>query len=285
MKNHAERLVRTLLIGCLLVSASGCSVKMAYNNLDRLVRWGVSDYVSLDAAQKDYLQAEVKKLLLWHRSNHLPLYSDYMFGLADQLSDGVSDAQIAAIFDQLMLWGDEVEDRALPIAVDILASLSDRQVAGLPAKLEASNVEIEKDEKDKPLEKAQGAWAKEMEDALERFTGRLDVRQRNYINRRAQAYEPERQLWADYRRRWQADMLALLEERDAEDFGARFISLSKSREDYYGDDYTRVSDANIALARDVSAYVLSNLSDRQARKFKDALTKLGEDFAELAAEA
>ena len=110
MKNHAERLVRTLLIGCLLVSASGCSVKMAYNNLDRLVRWGVSDYVSLDAAQKDYLQAEVKKLLLWHRSNHLPLYSDYMFGLADQLSDGVSDAQIAAIFDQLMLWGDEVED-------------------------------------------------------------------------------------------------------------------------------------------------------------------------------
>ena len=184
-----------------------------------------------------------------------------------------------------MLWGEEVEDRALPIAVAILVTLSDEQVAELPAKLEASNVEIEEDEKGKPLEKVQGAWAKEMEDALERFTGRLDVRQRNYINRRAQAYEPERELWADYRRRWQAELLALLEERDAEDFGARFVTLSKAREDYYGEEYTRISDANIALARDVSAYVLSNLSEKQADRFRDALAKLGEDFAELAAEA
>ncbi len=285
MRHFVKRTCRTLLLLVLVAAASGCSIKLAYNNLDRFIRWGVSDYVELDRAQKDYLQTEIRKVLYWHRTTQLPLYSDYMMGLADQLSDGVSAAQIEGIFEQFFVWGDAIEDKSLPIAVHILASLSEEQVAGLPEKLEASNVEIEEAEVGKPLEKVQAEWAKEFEDTLERFTGRLDVRQRNYIGRRAQAYEPERELWAAYRRRWQADFVALLEERQAPDFGERFAALSKAREDYYGPEYTRVSEANIALGRDVAAYVLSNLSEKQAERFRDALVELGEDFAELAAQA
>lgn len=274
-----------LLLGVLVV-CSGCSVKFAYNNVDRLVRWQVSDYFDLDVDQKAYLQAQVQELLAWHRVNHLPQYARYLETLAVQLSDGATQTQIAGVFAQFLVWGYEIEDRALPAAAHILASLSDEQVAALPARLEKSNIEFSEDELDASETQIQAEWADDFEDVMERFTGRLDRKQRAYIERRASAYVPERVLWAEYRRRWQADMLALLEQRrHTEGFAAEFRALTKAREDYYGEEYTRISEQNIQLSREIAAHVLSNLSDKQSARFAESLQELAEDFEELAAQA
>jgi hypothetical protein len=265
--------------------SSACSVKFAYNNVDRLVRWQVSDYLDLDAEQKAYLQAEVRDLMAWHRANHLPLYANYLQALAVQFADGASESQIAGVFDQFLVWGYEMEDRALPAASHILSSLSDEQVAALPDKLEKSNLEIAEDELDMSLRQIQLQWAGEFEDVMERFTGRLDREQRAYIERRATVYIPERVLWAEYRRRWQADLLALLEHRhEVEEFARQFHALTKAREEYYGDEYTRISEQNIQLGREMVAYVLSNLSDKQSARFTESLQDLANDFEELAAQ-
>ena len=136
-------------------------------------------------------------------------------------------------------------------------------------------------ELDLDVDGVQALWAQEFEDAVERFTGRLDIRQRNYIARKSLGYQPERALWADYRRRWQAALMELLAERHQPEFGDRFEALSESREDYYGEEFIRVSGENIELARDAAAFILSNLSERQADRLKDSLMKLGDDFSEL----
>ena len=278
--------LKVLVVLLCALSLSACSIKFAYNNVDRLVRWQMSDYLDLNEAQRDYLQAELKTLMAWHRTQHLPQYAALMYELADQWSDGVTEAQIDALFVQMFAWGDEIEERGMPLAIDILTSMTDEQVAALPRKLEKSNLEWSEDERDKPLEKIQSQWAKEFEDVLERFTGRLIQPQRDYLQRRAGAYQPERVLWAEYRRRWQADLLKLLEKRaDEAQFAVQFRALVAAREDYYGEEFTRVSDENTLLGQEIAAYLLSNLTEKQAERFADSLRELAEDFEELSAQA
>ncbi len=272
---------KALFLITLVLMSSACSVKFAYNNMDRFVRWQVNDYLDLDAEQRAYFKAELAELIRWHRTNHLPLYSDYIRGLAVQYSDGVSEAQVEALFDQFMLWGEEVEERGMPIAIELMRSLSDEQVAKLPERLEESNLEWAEDEAGVPLEDVQIEWANDFVDVMSRFTGRLDRQQKAYIKFRATAYQPEMVMWADYRRRWQADMLKLLEYRNEERFAADFRALAKARESYYGPEYTAVSNANIALGRETVSYVLSNLNERQARRFTESLEELAQDLSEL----
>ena len=267
----------------LAMLVGGCSVKFAYNNADRLLRWQVSEYIDLDREQKAVLSARLDKFMTWHRRTQLPEYADQMYLWSQQLTDQVTPEQIAGIFEQMLQWGERMEDRGLPIAAEIMAGLSDDQVAELGPRLELSNAQIAEPEFGLSEEEAQQSWAREFEDAMERFTGRLDIRQRDYIQRKAAGYQPERVLWAEYRRRWQADLLSLLDQRHNDQFAAAFSELSRAREDYYGEKYTRVSEENIELSREVAAYVLSNLSQRQSDRLQDSLTKLGDDFAELAA--
>ena len=272
-------------LATLLFCLSGCSVKFAYNNVDRLVRWQMSDYLDLNAEQKDVLQRELNSLMSWHRAEHLPQYAAFSYELADGWRDGVSEAQIAAVVEQMFVWGYEIQTRMMPGSIEILLSLTDAQVAALPVKLERSNVEIAEDEVDVPLADIQAGWAEDFEDAFERFTGRMMREQKAYISRRALAYQPERLMWAQYRRRWQADLLELLELRDSPaEFERGFRELVATRESYYGEEFMRVSEANIDLSREVASYLLSNLSEKQSMRFSESMRDLAEDFAELAAQ-
>jgi len=269
------------LLICLLTAASGCSIKLAYNNLDRLVLWQVGDYVRLDREQKAYLRQEVDTLLYWHRRNHLPLYADYMRTLAVTLTDAPQVSHIDAMFEQFLAWGEEVEQRVLPPTIHVLQSLSEKQMAGLPEAFTQNNAEIAESEASGSVADHQAQWAEDFEDAIERFTGRLNKSQRDYIALRAQAYEPERLLWIDYRERWQADLLKLLEKRAEPTFPAAFRALVAAREDYYDETLSRVFDANIELSQSVMVDLFAGLTERQAERLVDRLTKLAEDFEEL----
>ena len=136
------RLIKPIFLCSLILLTSGCSIKFAYNNVDRLVRWQMSDYFDLDAKQKEYLQEQVVEFIAWHRAEHLPLYAEYMHSMSDRFPDGVSEQQIEELFQQLLLWGKDVEERGMPAAINLLTSLSDEQVAELPEKFEKSNVDI-----------------------------------------------------------------------------------------------------------------------------------------------
>lgn len=275
--------VKWCAVLCLILFSSGCSVKFAYNNVDRLVRWQVNEYLTLDAAQKEFLQQEVKILMAWHRREHLPLYANYLGELSLTMTDGVSESQIAAMFDQFIVWGEDIQMRVMPPTITLMTMLSDEQLRALPEKLEEDNRDLEKDELDTPLAKIQANWAKDFEEVMERFTGRLQREQTAYLRKRAAAYQPERVLWADYRRRRQADMLALLERRyEGEAFAAEFTALALASEDYYGEAYSTVSEQNILLSREIAAHLFSTLTEKQSKRLRESLENLSEDFSELA---
>ncbi|MEM7078111.1 MAG: DUF6279 family lipoprotein [Pseudomonadota bacterium] len=266
----------------LLWLLSGCSVKLAYNNLDRLVRWQVGEYVTLEAEQKAYLRRELDAILEWHRRTQLPLYAAYLQGLSKRIGDGLTQAQIDAIFSRFQDWGEVVQDRSMPMVVHLMASLSDAQVAQLPEGFAQSNAEIAEPEVDGDLREQQARWADEYMDLLTRFTGRLTRTQREYVQRRALGYQPERKLWVAYRERWQGELMRILEQRKEADFGSRVAAHLRAREEFYGPEYKVVSDANIALSGEIAEHLLANLTEQQVRRFVERLQDLGEDLQELA---
>jgi len=270
------------MFGLLLASVPAGSVNMMYNNVDRFIRWQISDYVDLNAEQKAFLNEQISATLYWHRKNHLPLYSEYFINLSKQVEDDVTPNKIRQMMEQLFVWGEEIEQQALPVAIELMISMTDEQVAALPQRFVAGNQEFAEAELEGDLQDHQAAWAEGFADALARFTGRLSNTQKDYIERRSGAYQPERVMWVAYRERWQEDLLELLQERQSEQFADEFRLLVKNREHYYGAEFAKVSKDNEQLGIEVSAYVLSNLSEKQAQRFSQTLREWGEDFAELA---
>ena len=275
-----------VLLLCLLVLGSGCSVKFAYNNLDRFVRWGVSDYLDMNDEQRRYYDAEFAKFHYWHRTNHLSRYADLLESLPVTMADGVDELEILGMENTMRAWADEIEERATPMVIEMMRSMTDEQVARLPKKLEAGNREVAEPELDKSLEAAQEQWRDEVADMFSQFAGRLSPEQQKYLTSQSIRYLPERVLWADYRRRWQADLLALLAEReDAVKFAEGYIQLAASRELYYGAELTQLFDHNEALSREVGGWLLNHATERQQERLFERLLGFAEEFRELAAQA
>ncbi len=270
-----------VLVGATLLG-SGCSVQMAYNNLDRLARWSVSDYIDMDERQRAYFDATFDSLWYWHRTEQLPIYADYLEGLAPRLVDGTSEAEMQALVDQVTAWYLVLEARGMPMATELLASLSDAQVADLSAALADSNEELAEPEAGLSLEAAQALWVEEFVDRFSGFSGRLNAVQKDYLARQSRRYQPEMQLWADYRRRWQSDLLAVLAFRhDAEGLDAAFRQLTANRDAYHG-DAAGVFEANEALLRETSVWLVNSMTTRQQEQFATRVTDLAADFRALA---
>jgi hypothetical protein len=274
---HRAALLLTLLL------AGGCSVQMAYNNLDRLARWSMSDYVDMDDRQRAYFDGAIDQLWTWHRHEHLPLYADYLDDLGPRLADGTDEAQMQALVEQILIWGEDVETRAMPVAVELLASLSDAQVDHLAQAMEEGNVEMAESELDVAPARIRRQWQKEFADGFTQFSGRLTSVQTAYLEQRSADYVPERVMWADYRRRWQGDFLALLRFRsDPEGLARGLKQLSDHRELYFSPELAAADRSNIALLRETSVWLINSFTDRQRQRFVDELAELAEDFRVLA---
>lgn len=278
-------LIRASLILWLLVSGWGCSLQFAYNNLDRFARWGVNDYLRMTDEQRRNFDSEFSHLHYWHRTEHLPKYASFVEALPSVIAAGVDEQTMLAMETTAMDWADEVVLAGVPMATELLASLSDEQVAQLAVNMETSNEEIAEPELGRSVEESQARWTDEVAEFFSNFAGRVTADQRHYVRRQSVRYVPERVLWADYRRRWQAELLRLLDQRDdRESFRSRFAVLATSRESYYGTEFAAVFERNQALSREVGAWLLNNLTERQRERLFDRLRNLAQDMRELSGE-
>ncbi len=275
-----------LLPLAMLFLLGGCSIKMLYNNADRFARWAANDYIRMNDDQEAYFTSEVRAIHYWHRTQELPRYADFLETLPGKVDAGMKEEDAREIFDTLYGWWDAVERKAMPMVTELLLSLSDEQVARLPERLEKDNRELSEDEAGKPLAEIQKGWTKQVADVMSRFTGRLSKPQKDYLAAQSVRYIPQFELWAEYRQRWQADLLRLLHEQrgDPQAFADAFAKIAQDREAYYGEELAAVFDANEALAAEVVAWMLSHLTDRQRERFAERTGELATAFRELAAQ-
>jgi len=275
--------LRGLVLGALVLSVcAGCAVRLAYDNVDRLARWFANDFVSMDDAQRATFDVGVAEVWAWHRREHVPRYADFFDAVQSVLADGTDRAEIEAIVNTVIGWAMEIEQQSLPVTIDLLVSLNDAQVAALGRRMTESNDELAEDERGRTLEQSRRTWQKETASRFSRFSGRLTAAQTAYLADQSVRYLPDTVLWAEYRARWQADLMKLLEARaDRERFAAGFRDLSASRERYYGAELTQVWSNNRALGAEVAAWLVNSMTNPQRVRFDDRLAELAADFRSL----
>lgn len=270
------------LIAAFLVTASGCGVKLLYNNADRLTRWWVSDYIDMTKAQREFLDGSSAEILYWHRTTQLIIYRERLLTLASAVSRPIDETELQEYVDSIEGLGQAINARAVPVALQMLLSLSPQQLEDFEVEIEKSNRDYVKEAK-RPTADQLADDAREYSRLLKRFTGRLSREQRGFIDAQHARLQPDAQVLLNYRQVWQQKMLAALrsEPPDVERLNDLMVNFDR----HYTDDFAQMLDANEIVYRELTLGVLNGLTPKQRTHLVDELRDYAELCSELIADA
>lgn len=274
-----------MLLACAW-GATGCGVKLAYNNLDRLARWSADDYLNLDAAQETFFNAELDVVLYWHRTTELPVYARTVRKLDVALADGATVEEMFVFRQEIEGWWRRILEASLPLMSQLMYSATDAQLDRFTGQVDKDALKYIKPYEKLSVDARRERWAREVRDGFESFTGRLSNAQRQLIKQFSVRWVPDDRSWADYRRRYGAALVALVRERNGYvEFSRAFRELTFNRERWYGDEYASALAWNQDLFRDLSIEVVNSLTPDQHRALSENLFEVAKDFDELSLDA
>lgn len=195
--------LRTILIVVAFSLLSGCALRFAYQQLDHLVPWYISDYVTLDDSQRDALDSLLAYRLAWHCQSQLPAYRDWLDRVRDSLDrERVAAEDLAPLGHQAEAMWRELTLALVPDLSQVLATLSDRQVDEIQHALKKKNRALRREYLDISPEERLAKRTERMEKQLRRWTGRLSAEQHATLDAWAAALRPTTNEWIAQREAW-----------------------------------------------------------------------------------
>ena len=218
---------RTLIIAIVVVMLTGCSsTKMAYRYADWGVVWWVEDYIPLTSEQQSQLNADLDNLRQWHCSTELPRYQAWLDELEADLTRGTPDVDTIEYHQsQLLGFVPDLLERATPVAVNLLQSLSDAQVEALAEAMAENQRELEEEMLAGSAEATAAARAERTQERVERWLGDLNTQQQALVRSWSENRGHQTQIWLEGRKNWQQALLATLENRGSPEFEGQIREL------------------------------------------------------------
>lgn len=214
------RTIRWLLVAALALAAAACTrlaymnASLAYTQAPHLMAWTVESYVDLSHEQKDLLHARLDRALAWHRSQELPAYARFLESVAQRSDRAFTDEEVAKAWADVRADYARVVEHLLPDAAELLASLDDRQLAGLQRRFDDANRKFVKEStRGTPAERRADA-AKRTTAQLREWIGLLDERQAAIVEAWARSIDPLIEARLADRRYRQSETIALARTRD-----------------------------------------------------------------------
>lgn len=281
--------MRTLIfVISTVVVLSSCGPRFMYTNLDWLIPWYVEDYIALDPQQNDELTNRLARQLDWHCRTQMPRYADFLRQLRDDLSlpgQSVPAARWGYHFDQLKQYWVDMIHKIGPDATAILVTASDAQIAMLFANLEKTNLDLQREYVDPPLEARRRNRQKRMQKRLAYWTGPLTKVQKGLVAEWAHGLAETAEAWLRHRRRFQAALQRQLTQRQRdEDFQRRFIDLLARPDQLRDPPYQKIIDTNLRLTFHFLENLSQSLTPQQRRHIVERLEKLAVEMEKLACE-
>lgn len=192
-------LARILLAGLFAAFVlGGCSVRMAYSQLDWLVPWYLRDYVMLDAGQRNLLDRQLSARLDWHCRTHLAEYAATLREAQTTLAaDRIGSSDLLPYLARGEGWWREILAALEDDARVLLPALSDEQVDELQQAFERRQREARKEFLGGDDAAQREARIARMEKRLQRWFGRLTTEQRVLIGVWSDALEPTTEAWLE----------------------------------------------------------------------------------------
>lgn len=274
-----------MLWGALFVCLSlfsACSIRFVYRQLDWLIPWQLSDYVTFDRGQRSLLEQKLLKQLDWHCTTQLHAYAVW-FRELQQAPQPFSREDIERNYQRTTGFWRVLMLQLSPDVASLLSTANDQQIDELFSNLEERNRELEKEYVNVDEKTVQGNRIDRMSDMISQWLGPLEPEQNKVIARWARDLGTGGEAWIANRRRWQAALRESLKLRgEPHQFQLRIEQLLVNPEslwpDSYKQDYARISSDTLDMLARVSALQ----TPAQERHLRYELGSWANDFESLA---
>ena len=217
-------LYRRWIIGLLCLALAGlfgCSaVRLGYGQAPEMLYWWLDGYVDFDDSQTPRVRDALAQWFAWHRRTQLPDYAALLVRAQVEVLADTTPERACGWWNVLRTRMDTAFDQTLPLAADIVVTMSPQQLQHIERRYTKANDEFRDEylggDAQERLEKS----VKRTVERAESIYGRLDEAQRDSVTK-AMAESPfDPNLWLSERRRRQQDALEALRGL-AGDAGAR----------------------------------------------------------------
>lgn len=275
--------VRWLVVLALLITVSGCAVRLVYNQLDWAIPWYLDDYLALEAEQKDQFKRQLDDYLYWHRVDQLPQYASFLREVAVQAQNGLDHNEIAAIQSRTESFANTLIVQMTPHVADLFASVSDRQIEQFYKTLKKGNAEFRVEYIDISERAKRKQAANDARDYVKRWVGGLSDEQDDLVRRWSQTYQPMGEEILQGRLAWQArfrEILALRKTQPVQfeqQMSALLLDRNFGRSESFNSKFEHNREAVISLYQTLDA----SLSRDQRKRLIKQLNSYADDFVVL----
>jgi len=277
-------LLRLTVTLVLVLLVAGCSsARLAYRYADWGTVWWMEDYVTLTGDQQEALEQSVRDFRQWHCSRELPRYELW-------LSTVIADANSAALTDsarmefhqeQLLDLLPALAEKATPMVVALLETLSDEQVQELATTMADRQQELEQELLRRSPEATASARAERTSERLESWLGDVTDDQYFRIQRWSAAQAGQTDIWLEGRERWQQAFLEALQQRQQAEFAGVIGDLLQDPEQARDVAYQQtMAQSKTAMARLLSDLLMMG-GEPALEKIRAKATELKSDVDAL----
>ena len=267
-------MVRKVVVAMLLLGLlTGCMAKFSYGFADWVIEWMITDYVSLDKAQKKQLKKTIDKQLAWHKETQLPRYRDWLIEFRVQTETGLNRQWLISWSEQLTVFWQDLALQINPDTIAFLRSLSDAQVEELIAKLDESQLELAEEYLDPDEDKRLAERAERTEDFTSELLGKLNQQQKGLIAQWNANSGDSTKLWMENRERWTRRFERALQGRSGDQFADEITLLFVYQEQLWSEQYQQSIERNFNSGINLVLAIEPTVSDKQRKKLYKLLDK------------
>jgi hypothetical protein len=276
---------KSLLFSFFILILVSCGPRLVYPHLDWLVPWYISDYISLDNAQKDMLQKRLLKQLDWHCRTQLPAYADTLRGIGRDFANAdqsIEYSKIQFYITRLMALWKELLKQIGPDITDIMITASDAQIDELFDNLAKQNQKFSQEYVDLESQKLNEKRQKRMIKNLKYWISNLTTQQIEAVSAWSTQLAPISEEWLLNREMIQAEARRLLSQRNGRpEFRAKLLDLIINPELRRSSAYQRKIDTNIDLTIKFIIRLARQLTAKQRSYLFKRIESLAADFDKL----
>ncbi len=269
---------RWLVLLCLAIFV-GCSNTFIYNRLDWLIPWYVDDYVDLNRAQKSEFKAQLRVLLDWHRSDELESYVLILNRIERDLEHPIDGDTVQSWLDLLLVAWQRIENRILPLALDLGDELSEAQMAEFIEALWEKQADYEKEY----LARSDAKYAEDLFENLENnlsdLLGRLSPQQKNLLLLSAGSLQRFDHAWLDDRRAWLMRLQEMLKREPG--WQTSVVEALATRDEQRSDEFAKRYAHNQDVINGVIAEVINRRDTKQSTRLDKELKGMRRDLETL----
>jgi len=200
-----------LFLFALVALTTACSsMRLTYNNGDRLLYWWLDNYLDLDRDQSGFVKQDIDQLFQWHRQTQLRDYASLLSKWQRQLAGNPTQEDLLANYRDIRARTELLAFKAVPELADLARSVTPAQIAQMEKKFASNNEKFRKKFMRGNREKQQEARFERSMEQLEQWFGNFSREQKAILRKVSDARPLDNEVWLQERQMRQRQIVALV---------------------------------------------------------------------------